>query len=366
MHKIATKMMNNKINEKLKVVIIGCGNIGYMYDKITKGFVSSHIKAFKSIPDVKVVAVCDTDKKKVKRCGDEYNVTNTYVSVKEMICRESPEIAVIAVSSDEHYSVFKEIIKCNSLKGILCEKPIAATLPQAKEMVKICKERGIILQVNFVRRFDPLYSFVKNNLKSLIGDVQKTTVYYSSGIANACSHLFDLARLYWGEPSWVQGKLEPFRSRQESNISGMFHFKSGIDLFFISCDSKYFPICEIDIVGTTGRIDLGRLDVLNKPLGDHILRVIPLKESAFFKDTFILSEEPKKINFNLMQRDYMSNSAKSIIYSIKNKKTPLCTGEDGISSLEMVLAAIYSAKHRGERVYFPFDEQKTKDLTINS
>ncbi len=50
------------------------------------------------------------------------------------------------------------------VEAVWCEKPLAATPEDGRELVRACEERGVPLQVNFLRRFDPLHRALASEL----------------------------------------------------------------------------------------------------------------------------------------------------------------------------------------------------------
>ena len=78
----------------------------------------------------------------------------------------------------------KENVKAAAKKGkhILCEKPIATNLKDAKEMIKICKENKVKLQIGFNERFFNHVKIVKRLIKeNIIGEVKVFNATYREG-----------------------------------------------------------------------------------------------------------------------------------------------------------------------------------------
>lgn len=71
-----------------------------------------------------------------------------------MLDRERPEIVSIASPPDLHA---QQIVDCaeHGVRGIFCEKPLAPTLREADELIRVCEERGVKLTINHARRGDP-------------------------------------------------------------------------------------------------------------------------------------------------------------------------------------------------------------------
>ncbi|MFN7170515.1 MAG: Gfo/Idh/MocA family oxidoreductase, partial [Candidatus Omnitrophota bacterium] len=124
---------------KIKVAVIGVGKLG-----------SIHARIYSQMKDVELVGVCDTDQKKAKRISQELK-TEFYYNYHQII--PQVDAVSIAVPTSLHYTISRDFLK----KGVHCliEKPLTANLKEAKELLKIAKERKCILQVGHIERFNP-------------------------------------------------------------------------------------------------------------------------------------------------------------------------------------------------------------------
>ena len=89
-----------------------------------------------------------------------------------------------------------------------------------------------------------------------LGRIQQVTCYYTAGVANTGSHLFDLLRFYLGEVKWVQGRLSvnPSPNPADPNIDGWLGFDNGAVAALQACDVNAYLILEICLLGTRGRL----------------------------------------------------------------------------------------------------------------
>ena len=123
-----------------KFALIGCGRISY-----------KHINAINAIENAKLVTVCDIKKERAKTKGEENSIP-WYTDYHEMLKNEDIDIVNILVESGKHAAVFKDIAKYK--KHIIVEKPMALTLPDADEMIRISDENRIKLFVVNQNRFN--------------------------------------------------------------------------------------------------------------------------------------------------------------------------------------------------------------------
>lgn len=123
----------------LKVGVVGTGALG-----------SHHARVFASLPEAKLVSVFDLDPVKAKAVGEPFGAA-VAASLEELI--ESVEAAVVAVPTIAHAEVAARLLRAG--RHVLVEKPITATLADAEALVALAAERGLVLQVGHVERFNP-------------------------------------------------------------------------------------------------------------------------------------------------------------------------------------------------------------------
>lgn len=123
----------------LRVGLAGAGSIS-----------SNHLVAWKTVPDVKVVAVANPTIQKAQARATEFGIPAFYDNVAEMLDKNDLDILDIASSRSSH----PENIRLAAARGvhILCQKPLANTLAEAEQLVG--EVEGVVrLMVNDNRRF---------------------------------------------------------------------------------------------------------------------------------------------------------------------------------------------------------------------
>ena len=125
----------------MNAAVIGVGNMG-----------KHHARNYNEIEDINLVAITDLNPKIGEPLAKEYGC-KYYKDYKEMIEKEQIDLITIAVPTKYHKKVALDCIK----KGIniLLEKPIAATVAEAKQVVKAAKEKGVKFTVGHIERFNP-------------------------------------------------------------------------------------------------------------------------------------------------------------------------------------------------------------------
>lgn len=334
--------MANKYN----TAVIGCGRIGSEFDDDPKrAYVASHAGAYSSVDESNLVAVCDMDKEKLDKCVSRWKGPKGYSDYREMFDKEKIDIVSVCTPPETHYSVIKDILDSSDVKAVFCEKPIAANLDEAFSIVDLCKKRGVLLQVDHQRRFDHMHNQIRELVHTKkMGEVQQVNFYYTAGIRNTGSHMFDLLRFFFGDAEW----LEAFPSKNESgneedpNLDGIVKFKNGILATFQACDSKKFLIFEMNCIFETGRIIL-------KDSGFDA-DFFQVKNSDLFTGYKDLGAGKKTVDTDY-KRDFMVSAVKHLIDCVESGKKTLSAGEDGLNALNLIMAAKESAEENGKRVF---------------
>ncbi|HOL66871.1 MAG TPA: Gfo/Idh/MocA family oxidoreductase, partial [bacterium] len=131
----------------VKVGIIGAGFMGTM-----------HATVYSQFPDVKVAGIADVRGEKAKSLAEKFK-SIPYYSPEELLKREDITIIDICLPTFLHREY---VVKAASLgKDVICEKPIALTVEEADEMIKVCAEKKVRFMVAQVLRFWPEYRFLK-------------------------------------------------------------------------------------------------------------------------------------------------------------------------------------------------------------
>lgn len=193
----------------LRACIIGCGGIAH-----------SHAHGYTLCPDTKMVACCDLLPAKAESFAREYNIPRHYTDYREMLEQEKPDMVSVTTWNAEHKNA--SIAALCAGAHVLCEKPMAMDTQEALAMQEAAKKAGKILQIGFVRRFEPTTKVIQN----LMADGALGEVYYAKAQylrRNGCVggwfgdkayagggplmdlgvHVIDLVRYLTGKPRFV-------------------------------------------------------------------------------------------------------------------------------------------------------------------
>lgn len=112
-----------------------------------------HIPALRSLPEVEVVTVCSRRPERAKAAAAAHGIPNHSVDFREVVNDPGVDAVVVAVPPYLHHSVCLAALEAH--KHVLCEKPMARNLAEARDMVKIAARVGVAAMVNHEFRFIP-------------------------------------------------------------------------------------------------------------------------------------------------------------------------------------------------------------------
>jgi predicted dehydrogenase len=124
---------------RLRLAVVGVGHLG-----------REHARILARLPDVELVGVVDTNPEQAESVAQCTGCT-AFGSFRPLL--KHVEAAVIAVPTSYHHAVASEFLR----RGVpvLIEKPLAANLAQAEELVTLAQQHNVLLQVGHIERFNP-------------------------------------------------------------------------------------------------------------------------------------------------------------------------------------------------------------------
>ena len=125
---------------------IGCIGAGFIMRDI-------HLPAYNEA-GFRPVAIASRTPAHAKAAAETNDVPKVYDTWQELLDDPEVEIVDIAYPPDQQLEIVREAASRPHVKGILAQKPVAFTLAEAVEMVKVCDESGTKLGVNHNMRFD--------------------------------------------------------------------------------------------------------------------------------------------------------------------------------------------------------------------
>ncbi len=134
--------------KKLKTGIIGTGFIG-----------PAHIEALRRTGLTEVVALADVNEAVAKDKAEELSIPQYYGDYKKLLANPDIDIVHICTPNHLHFKMSREALEAE--KHVVCEKPLAMNAAEAKELVKLADEKGLVNAIHFNLRFYPVVHHAK-------------------------------------------------------------------------------------------------------------------------------------------------------------------------------------------------------------
>ena len=143
----------------MKYALIGCGRVA-----------PNHIKAALK-NGLEIIAVCDISSDNIDLLFEKTELTEEqkqkikrYENYVDLFDGEKPELVSIALPSGLHARCAKEAIKRNI--NCIIEKPIALSIADADEIIKLSEERGVKVSACHQNRFNLAVQEMRKNLEA--------------------------------------------------------------------------------------------------------------------------------------------------------------------------------------------------------
>jgi len=128
------------------------------------------VKELDEVPEAEVVAVCDSNPALLKQRAEELGVSRTFTDYDEML--EKAELDAMVVALPNHLHASMSIKALERGLHVFCEKPLARTAEEVREVVEAAKKADRIVMVDFTMRFWPHARFLKAAIdEGRVGDV---------------------------------------------------------------------------------------------------------------------------------------------------------------------------------------------------
>ncbi|MFS0725913.1 Gfo/Idh/MocA family protein [Paenibacillus sp. 1P07SE] len=139
------------MSQVLKVALIGCGGIAN----------GKHLPALSRNQNVVLVAFCDIVEDRAVQAAEKYGVpgAKTYTDYRELLKDQEIDVVHVLTPNDSHAEI--SIAAMEADKHVMCEKPMAKTAAEAREMVAAAKRTGKKLSIGYNNRFRPDSQYLK-------------------------------------------------------------------------------------------------------------------------------------------------------------------------------------------------------------
>ncbi|MCY9530248.1 Gfo/Idh/MocA family oxidoreductase [Paenibacillus alvei] len=254
----------------MKAVVVGCGVMG-----------RTHAMCYQKMTDVELVGVCDSNFPLAEELANSTG-TQAFESFDEMMTKIKPDVVSVTLPTYLHKTFVVKAADYGS--HLICEKPIAHTLQDAREMIEHCEKKGVRLFVGHVLRYFPAYAEMKEKIKGdMIGIVEKANTRRAVAFPESSWYrdsdkggnvIFDLMIHDIDYLRWVLGEVKTIqcimrRTEKLEYATSTLRFENGATAnleAYWGAPGSYLNVAEV--IGSQGKV---RFDSTDSPVDeDHV------------------------------------------------------------------------------------------------
>jgi predicted dehydrogenase len=322
----------------LSVALIGAG-----------GIAPAHLAALKADPRARIVGIVDEDLARAEsRAQEAGHGVAAYTDLQALLKEKPPKALVISTPPASHLEVIRAGLRARM--AILCEKPLAHTLPEARKIVQVVHRSDGLFVMGFCHRFVDGIRRLKQLLDS--GELGRPLLFRShfsariEGIeATWFSHrelsgggvLMDTAILSIDLFRYLIGEIRSAVARSVSNLKGLQVEDTGIMIVesregCLGCiEASWMPPIGAKILEIRGTEGTAIWDY-------NVLRWKCANDESWTEEKL---GKPYQTRFDAQMRHFLTVA--------EGKAKPLVTVEDGIRAMEMALSVYREIQKPGHK-----------------
>ena len=299
------------MSQKLRTAVLGVGYLGQF-----------HAQKHKASPHAQLVGVFDASPERAQKIASDLQV-EAFTNLEQL--KGQIDAVTIAASTQAHYELALWCL--NQGLHVNVEKPIAAELVQAEELVRKARSQNLKLAVGHVERFNPAIKEIKKmnfNAESFILRREgpfKTRAADVSVLHDLMIHDVDLL-------TWLSGsEIQNFEVVKKKVFTNTWDFaeahvqcQNGVTATLTSSRISVVPQRSLQFVkkGETLWAHLGQMEI------QHCTQTTQGPEPVQIK------------TWTVEKADALQEETNSFLQAILENKEPVVTGEDGLRALEVI------------------------------
>jgi scyllo-inositol 2-dehydrogenase (NAD+) len=337
--------------DTVKVCVIGAGRAGMVHA----------VNYRRKMVGATLTVIVEADPVLAEKAARELEVDAHFPDIHTALEHAQFDAVCITTPTFTHAEI--AVAAAQAGKHIFCEKPMALTLAECDQMIEAATAAKAILQIGFMRRFDPVFVDAFRKIRDgAIGEVMRIhtmtrgpglpprwacDIRTSNGmLAEASSHDFDTMRWFGGADfARIYAEAETYKCHDLKKEFPEFYDNALVNvrltngvmgIIDTSVPVDYGYDARAEVLGTKGVMFIGELR--------QEALVVCTREAGLV--------QPQFVTWRDRFREAYHAEASHFIECIARGKAPIVTGSDGKKAVEGVLAANESIR-RGEPVTLP-------------
>ena len=224
---------------------VGVGLVGYKFMGRAHSNAYRQVARFFDVdPAPRMAAICGRDEAGVREAADDLGWESYETDYRKLVARDDVRLVDVVTPGNTHREIVLTALEAG--KHVICEKPLANTLSEAREMLTAARNAGTVNMVCFNYRRAPAVQLARNLVaEGRLGEIRhwrasylqdfimepdfpliwrlKREVSGSGALGDIGAHIVDLAHFLVGPISEVTGMTETFikeRPLEEASAEG--------------------------------------------------------------------------------------------------------------------------------------------------
>jgi 1,5-anhydro-D-fructose reductase (1,5-anhydro-D-mannitol-forming) len=313
------------------------------------------IDAIRAQPDSEVVAVMSSQIERAQRYAADQKIAHAYDSLDAML--DDPGVDVVYISTTNELHAQQTLAAARAGKHVLCEKPLALSLDDARAMLAACQAAGVVLGTNHHLRNAATHRTLRRLIaEGAIGTPLAARVFHAvylpprlqgwrlskpeagaGVILDITVHDADTLRFVLDDEVTAVVALAAQQGLAagalEDAVMGVMRFGRGVLAQFHDAFTIKHALTGLEVHGSDGSL-----------IGEHVMTQEPENGRVFLRHNGTVEEIDVGERENLYIR-----AVRSFNQSVRGAGQPAATGVDGIRSLAIGLA-VQAAARSGREV----------------
>ncbi|MBV8715710.1 MAG: Gfo/Idh/MocA family oxidoreductase [Chloroflexi bacterium] len=320
----------------VRVAVVGLGTMG-----------RHHVRVLDEMEPVELVGVADANAQALARATQRRDY-HGYTSLAELLEREQPELVVIAVPTSLHCEA--AVMAMQAGAHVLVEKPIASSIPEARQIVAASKRYKRRIAVGHIERFNPAVVALKQRLdQEELGRVFRLNarrigpfpvrIRDVGVVIDLATHDIDIARyLLASEPTRIYAETaQRIHTDHEDMLAALLRFEDGV---VAQLDVNWLTPTKVREVSVTGERGMFQVNYLTQEL------VLYENNDADLANMDPISgvTEGRMLRFRIEPKEPLRAELENVVHSVAADCEPLVGPTAAFAALEIAETIVKAAR----------------------
>ncbi|MGB9699047.1 MAG: Gfo/Idh/MocA family protein [Thermodesulfobacteriota bacterium] len=300
---------------KLRVGVVGIGYLG-----------KYHVEKYAALPEVEIVGLADIVLERAKEWAEKVKA-EAHADYHELLGKV--QAVSIVVPPDRHYAIAKDFLTAGC--HVLLEKPMAASIAEADDLIATAKKKGCLIQVGHLERFNPALMAAQKKISvPLFIEAHRLTPFRNRGVEvdvvlDLMIHDLDIIlHLVKAEVEKIEAVGVPVLSDKVDIASARLEFKSG---------------CIANITASRISFNDQRKMRIFQPDSYLTIDFAQKKAAIYYRPKIEINEHPSITmeTIEVKPGDALQMEIQSFVHAVIQHRPPLVSGEEGRKALALAL-----------------------------